>query len=69
MSSIYENFDLLEEICYKKCLSNKINIMLNVPEKTCLTRCIFKYKEAEEFGKQTLKFIKFKVKESQIKKE
>ena len=62
----YQNyFEKIEKICFKKCGPSLNNPVLSVAEKSCLQRCVMKFKEAEQFGKDTFQYLKTKVENSQ----
>jgi hypothetical protein len=58
-------FEKVEKICYSKCVKNPLTPLMDLPEKSCLERCAKKFKEAEEFGSETLRYLKYKLVEAQ----
>jgi hypothetical protein len=58
-------FEKVEKICYSKCVKNPLTPLMDLPEKSCLERCAKKFKEAEEFGTETLRYLKYKLVEAQ----
>lgn len=59
-------FRKLQKLCHKKCLTSDIaNDVFSTAEKNCVDRCIFKFKEAEEFGYETFQYYKMRIKMNQ----
>lgn len=59
-------FRKIQKLCHKKCLTSDIsNDVFSTAEKNCIDRCIFKFKEAEEFGYETFQYYKMRIKMSQ----
>ena len=61
-------FKKVQGLCFKKCFSPETasyDNIFSIAEKSCVDRCVFKFREAEEFGYETFQFFKLKVKEAQ----
>lgn len=58
------NVGEIENVCFKKCISNLKTPSLNPAEKSCLDRCANKFKEAIDFGHNVMSNINFKIKDT-----
>ena len=59
-------FKKVQRLCFKKCSNpESYDNILTIAEKSCLDRCVCKFREAEEFGFETFQYFKLKVKEAQ----
>ena len=58
-------FERVEKLCFNKCVRIPLTPLMELPERSCLERCAKKFKEAEEFGSETLRYLKYKLVEAQ----
>ena len=65
-SNIYVDVGKIESICYKKCIGDLTTPLLNDAEKNCLSRCSNKFREALDFGENSLLYINYKIREANL---
>ena len=51
----------MQDICFKKCIYDIVTPSLSAGEKSCLDRCAYKFKEALQFGENSLRYINYKI--------
>lgn len=62
----WQEFEKMEELCFKKCISDIVTPSLKAAEKSCLDRCAYKFKEALDFGENSIRYIKYKIFETNM---
>ena len=51
----------MQDICFRKCVYDIVTPTLSTGERSCLDRCAYKFKEALQFGEHSLKYINYKI--------